>query len=159
MYQIKIKYNKDAKHIIKATAGSQYDCFAYDIVILPHKANQVHASKWTTYMYPNEILRISLGFQLEMPDDIEAILRSRSGLASEGIVLANGIGTIDSDYRGDVIAMLYSTSHRRFDKQISCGDKICQLAFQKKPEIELVTETESLSDTKRDTGGFGSTGK
>ena len=152
-YKIKIKYLEGAKKIEKATIGSQWDCFAFSV-----KNETAIGDSWQKAVYPNEIIKISLGFMLEMPDNMEAILRPRSGLATEGIVLANGIGTIDSDYRGEVTAILYSTSLNRFEQTIKKGEKICQLAFQEKPQIELI-EVDELSETKRGTGGFGSTGK
>lgn len=100
-------------------------------------------------------LKISLGFKIEVPPGSAALLLPRSGLGSKGIVLANGTGVIDSDYRGEVFAVIQNNSCDPF--VVVQGDRICQMLITlvQTPEIELVSE---LSETVRGTGGFGSTG-
>lgn len=100
---------------------------------------------------------VPTGLYLEVPKGYEAQVRARSGLAlNSGITLANGIGTIDSDYRGEVGVILVNLSN--FDYQIKRGHRIAQLVFTKYEEVELQVE-EILEDTERGAGGFGHTGK
>jgi dUTP pyrophosphatase len=95
------------------------------------------------------------GLYLEIPEGYEAQVRSRSGLAAQGIVVANSPGTIDSDYRGEVCVLLHNLSS--YDYTVAAGDRIAQLVFAPVIQVEL-EEVSELSDTERGTGGFGSTG-
>lgn len=88
--------------------------------------------------------------------DVVAVVAARSGLAvKRGITLSNGIGVIDSDYRGEIQVGLLNISGEDFT--LSDGDRIAQLMFLPvlTPPLEVV---DSLDDTGRGTGGFGSTG-
>lgn len=99
---------------------------------------------------------IPTGIKIELPEGFEAQVRARSGLAiKNGITLSNCIGTIDEDYRGEVCVGLINLSKENFT--IKRGDRIAQMLVSPvvKAEIELV---ESLSETSRASGGFGSTG-
>ena len=88
--------------------------------------------------------------------DVVAIVAARSGLAvKSGICLANGIGVIDSDYRGEISVGLLNTSDKEF--VVSRGDRIAQLMFMPVLQATLV-EALSLDETARGAGGFGSTG-
>jgi dUTP pyrophosphatase len=85
-----------------------------------------------------------------------AIIAARSGLAvKHGIALSNGIGVIDSDYRGEIQVGLINTSGQEF--RINDGDRIAQLMFIPVFHAKLI-EAEELDDTRRGAGGFGSTG-
>lgn len=100
---------------------------------------------------------IPTGLFLEIPAGLEAQVRPRSGLAlKSGITVLNSPGTIDSDYRGEVGVILINLSQETFT--IQPGDRIAQLVIAKH-ERAAWTETESLTETDRGTGGFGSTGK
>ena len=103
---------------------------------------------------PNERKLIPLGFAVELPKGYEMVIRPRSGMTKNGIDI--GIGTIDYDYRGEVMACLINN----FSKVISVENetRICQLAIRQVPEIEFEI-VDKLSETKRGAGGFGSTGK
>lgn len=103
---------------------------------------------------PNERKLIPLGFAVELPKGYEMVVRPRSGMTKNGIDI--GIGTIDYDYRGEVMACLINN----FSKAISVENetRICQLAIRQVPEIEFEV-VDKLSETKRGAGGFGSTGK
>ena len=104
----------------------------------------------------NSRLLISTGLHIEIPRGYEAQIRPRSGLAlKSGITLMNAVGTIDSDSRGVVGVMLYNAGERDFI--ILHGGRIAQMVISPVEEtgFELV---ESLSQTDRDIGGFGSTG-
>ncbi|WP_276906542.1 dUTP diphosphatase [Peptoniphilus duerdenii] len=103
-----------------------------------------------------EIELVPTGIFVEIPEGYEGQVRARSGLALKyGISLPNGIGTIDSDYRGELKVILIN--HGKEDFVIKNGDRIAQIVFIKyeKAELEIV---ESLENTERSEGGFGSTG-
>ncbi|MBE6629639.1 MAG: dUTP diphosphatase [Ruminococcaceae bacterium] len=88
--------------------------------------------------------------------NVVAILAARSGLAvKSGINLANGIGVIDSDYRGEICVGLYNSSNVPFT--VNRGDRIAQLMFMPVYTANLI-EAETLDETARGAGGFGSTG-
>ena len=98
--------------------------------------------------------KIPLGFAIELPVGYEAVIRPRSGLSSEKIDCV--IGTIDSDYRGEVMANIVNNDEMPFF--VNNGDRICQMAIREAPKVRF-TVVDKLSDTTRGTGGFGSTGK
>ena len=88
--------------------------------------------------------------------NVVAIVAARSGLAiKHGIALSNGIGVIDSDYRGEVCVGLINQSDKAFS--IERGDRIAQLMFMPVLTANLIA-AESLDETERGEGGFGSTG-
>lgn len=106
---------------------------------------------------PKEQKLVKTGIYLELPKEIEAQIRSRSGLAlKHGVEVLNSPGTIDPDYRGEVGVILINHSPTPY--YVSLGDKIAQMVFSevKKPNIIPVRK---LSETERGKGGFGSTGK
>ncbi len=105
---------------------------------------------------PMERILIPTGISVELPEGYEAQVRARSGLAiKHGISLVNGIGTIDSDYRGEIKVILINLGDKEFT--ISNGDRIAQMVFirHEQAEFELVEE---LNETERGSGGFGHTG-
>ncbi len=99
---------------------------------------------------------VPTGLILELPEGFEAQVRPRSGLAfKHGITCLNTPGTIDSDYRGEVQVLLVNLSEDAFD--IARGMRIAQMVVA--PVVQVRIEERSLaSETKRGTGGFGSTG-
>lgn len=105
---------------------------------------------------PMERKLISTGLFIELPEGYEAQVRARSGLAiKHGISLVNGIGTIDSDYRGEIKVVLINLGNEDFT--INSGDRIAQMVFIKHEQAEFEL-TEQLQDTERGAGGFGHTG-
>lgn len=102
---------------------------------------------------PGERKRIPLGFRLELPEHLEAVIRPRSGLSASGVDCT--VGTIDSDYRGEVCAVLVNNTEKEFTVR-NC-ERICLLAVREIPEVEIDIVDE-LSETARGSGGFGSTG-
>lgn len=96
---------------------------------------------------------VPLGFSLELPVGYEATVRPRSGLSKKGIDIS--IGTIDSNYRGEVMACVINNSGNTF--VVAEGDRICQLAIREVPEIKWDI-VEKLSESNRGTNGFGSSG-
>lgn len=99
---------------------------------------------------------IPTGLFIEIPKGYEGQIRARSGLAiKHGISLVNGIGTIDSDYRGELKIAIVNISNEPFT--INNGDRVAQLVINKYERVELV-EVETIDETERGSGGFGSTG-
>lgn len=96
---------------------------------------------------------VSLGVALELPEGYEAVIRPRSGLSLKGI--DECIGTIDSNYRGEIKACIVNNTDSAF--HVKDGDRICQLAIRKTESIEFV-ECAELSETVRGDSGFGSSG-
>ena len=105
---------------------------------------------------PMQRAAVSTGLQLELPEGYEGQVRPRSGLALKaGLTCLNSPGTIDSDYRGEVKVLLVNLSTEL--AKIRRGDRIAQLVIAPVCRATLV-EVESLSDSTRGSGGFGSTG-
>lgn len=105
---------------------------------------------------PGELTLIPTGIRLAIPEGYEGQIRPRSGLAlNHRIVIPNTPGTIDSDYRGEILVMLLNMGTEPFS--LSFGDRIAQLVFVPvaRAKFEPVKE---LDQTKRGAGGFGSTG-
>ncbi|SDT30497.1 dUTP pyrophosphatase [Maribacter dokdonensis] len=99
---------------------------------------------------------IPTGLFIELPVGIEAQVRPRSGLAAKkGITVLNAPGTIDADYRGEVGVILVNLSNEDF--VIENGERIAQMVIAKHERAEW-NQVESLSETARGEGGFGSTG-
>lgn len=106
---------------------------------------------------PLERFLIPTGIRIELPSGYEAQIRPRSGLSiKHGISLINCVGTIDEDYRGEVKVGVVNLSNEEYT--IKRGERIAQMiiASVTKADLEIV---ESLSETQRGEGGFGSTGK
>ena len=99
---------------------------------------------------------VPTGFAMAIPHGFEAQIRPRSGLALEhGIGLVNAPGTVDSDYRGEIKIILINFGHEDFE--ISRGMRIAQMIIA--PVLQVaIKPVESLDDTARGAGGFGSTG-
>ena len=100
---------------------------------------------------------IPTGIYLALPKGTEAQVRPRSGLAAKfGISVLNAPGTIDADYRGEVKVILVNLSNEPFT--INPGERIAQLVLARYERIEW-DEVETLAETCRGEGGFGSTGR
>jgi dUTP pyrophosphatase len=99
---------------------------------------------------------IPTGLYIELPIGYEAQVRPRSGLAlKKGITVLNSPGTVDADYRGEVGVILVNISNEEF--VVNDGERIAQMVIAKHERAEWEL-TESLSETDRGAGGFGSTG-
>ena len=106
---------------------------------------------------PNSSELIPTGLQVAIPEELEIQIRPRSGLAAkESIGVLNSPGTIDSDYRGELKIILFN--HGKEDFIINNGDRIAQMVLVPIIKMEF-EEVDSLPDTVRGQGGFGSTGK
>lgn len=105
---------------------------------------------------PGERAAIATGLQLAIPEGFEVQVRPRSGLAlRHGLTVANAPGTIDSDYRGEVKVLLVNLGQEPVT--ISRGERIAQLVFAPVTRARLVP-VDTLPETARGSGGFGSTG-
>ncbi|MDR3201503.1 MAG: dUTP diphosphatase [Spirochaetales bacterium] len=105
---------------------------------------------------PGEYALIPTGVSLAIPEGMEGQVRPRSGLALKyGVTVLNAPGTIDSDYRGEIKVMLIN--HGKAPFAVSPGDRIAQIVFAPVHRAEIFRAQE-LPDSRRGTGGFGSTG-
>lgn len=138
---IKIKKIKDGKlPTYESDGAAGADCYA--------------RIEETVMLQAGKVMMIPLGFAVEIPEGYEMQIRPRSGLARKnGITVITG--TIDSDYRGEVGAIVLNTENKSFE--INPGDRIAQAVVAPVIKANWI-ETEELSETKRGTGGFGSTG-
>ena len=101
-----------------------------------------------------ETKAVGTGLAFEFPPEFGALVEDRSGLALKGITTLAGV--IDPGYRGELRVVMTNLGSKPFD--INPGDRIAQLRIVRRIEAEF-TEAESLSETQRNTRGFGSTGK
>ncbi len=121
------------------------DDAAYDL----HSRTDLELEPMTSTLVPT-------GLFLELPVGYEAQIRPRSGLAlKHDIMLTNSPGTVDAGYRGEVGVIVYNGGKTPFP--VRRGDRIAQMVIAKLAEVEL-EEAETLSESQRGTGGFGSTG-
>jgi len=106
---------------------------------------------------PGGLWKIPTGLSVAIPNGYAGMIYARSGLASKmGLRPCNCVGVVDADYRGEVIVALYNDGYDW--AAVKHGDRIAQLVIQPVMNIDF-NETESLDETERGTGGFGSTGE
>ena len=106
---------------------------------------------------PLERTIVGTGLKIALPEGFEAQVRPRSGLAAKhGLTVLNSPGTIDADYRGEIGVILINLSNEKFT--VNQGERIAQLVIAKY-EQALWEPSDSLDETERGAGGFGSTGK
>lgn len=130
-----------------------------DNAVAPSKAHPTDAGfdlVATSRTYQGGCFVYGTGIALELPKDYAAFLFQRSSVSKMGLMLANCVGVIDSDYRGELIFKFRPLNDHPMLYNV--GDKIGQMVIQKLPHIEL-TETKEINKTERGDGGFGSTGK
>lgn len=105
---------------------------------------------------PGETRLVHTGIAMEIPTGLVGLIYARSGLASKkGLAPANKVGVIDSDYRGELMVALHN--HGAVDQTIEPGERIAQLVLAPYLAADF-SVVDSLDDTARGTGGFGSTG-
>ena len=107
---------------------------------------------------PMERVKVPAGFAISLPGpEYVALIFARSGLGiKSGITLPNCVGVIDSDYRGEIIVALTNLSKEAYT--IQPGDRVAQLVIMPVAQANI-TVTDTLDDTERGAGGFGSTGR
>ncbi len=114
-------------------------------------------SKEPIHLESLERCLVKTGLFIELPFGVEAQVRPRSGLAlKKGITVLNSPGTIDADYRGEIGVILVNLSKETFT--INSGDRIAQLVLAQHEQAEW-QEEDTLTETQRGEGGFGSTGQ
>ena len=117
-----------------------------------HSVERVEVKKGTTEMLPT-------GLVLAIPPGWEGQVRCRSGLGKRGLILPNGVGTIDADYRGELMVLAHWIGEAD-SFVVEKGERIGQLLLKRVPDIRFIeVEREELDDTERGAGGFGSTGR
>ena len=141
--QIKIKLYENCQDLVPRKAHS--DDAAYDL-----------HSRCDIQLIPGRSTLVPSGVFIELPPGYEAQIRPRSGLAlKHDLMLTNSPGTIDAGYRGEIGIIMYNAGKEIF--QISRGDRIAQMVICRLPDVELI-ESDSLEDSVRGAGGFGSSG-
>lgn len=141
-----MKIKKLNDNAIIPTRGSEYSA-GYDLY-----------STENVVIEPHQTYLISTGWAIEIELGYFGAIFARSGLAAkEGLRPANCVGVIDSDYRGPVKVALHNDSE--LARSVTEGERIAQLIIIKYSPIEEFNIVEELEETKRDAGGFGSTGK
>ena len=144
--QIKIKkVNPNAKtptHGSEQAAGYDlYACLDVEKITIP----------------AHQTVKVPTGLSMAIPNGYFGAIFARSGLAAkEGLRPANCVGVVDSDYRGEFIVMLHNDTDE--PKTVSNHDRVAQLVIMPYMSVDF-EETDSLDDTQRGAGGFGSTGK
>ena len=108
-------------------------------------------------LQPGERRAVKTGLAFELPDGIEMQVRPRSGLAlRHGVTLPNAPGTIDPDYRGELLVIMHNLGATAVS--IARGERVAQLVFARY-ETPPLRETSELGESERGNGGFGSTGR
>lgn len=100
-------------------------------------------------------VRVPTGLAMEFAAGLDVQLRPRSGLSSTGVLVV--LGTVDSDYRGEVLVTMYTLPQRE-SHVVHDGDRIAQMVISRAEDVSIELAAE-LSATSRDTGGHGSTGR
>lgn len=143
----KVKIKKLNDKAIIPTSGSEYAA-GYDLYA---------CTNTPIVIAPHETVMIGTGLAIETPNGYASLIFARSGLASkQGLAPANKIGLVDSDFRGEVKVALHN--HSNIPQMINPMERIAQLVIMPYLPVEF-EETDELSETKRGSGGFGSTGK
>ena len=135
-----------------------------DRAILPTQGSAL-AAGWDMYALEDTVVPkgssvlIRTGWAAAIPKGWEGQLRCRSSLGKKGMIMPNGIGTIDADYRGEL--MVLATWIGEGDSfSINSGERVAQMLFAPVPKVTLIETTlDKLNETERGDGGFGSSGK
>lgn len=144
---IKVNFKKLNEKAVKPTYGTEfaagadlYACEGAEVTIAAGETKLIHT-----------------GISLEIPEGYAGLIYARSGIATKrGLAPANKVGVIDADYRGEIMVSLHN--HSAVEQTIADGERIAQLVITPFLAVEY-TETDTLSETVRGEGGFGSTGK
>lgn len=119
------------------------------------KLNECRAESGDWVISPGETVMLQTGLRIELLPGWEMQVRSRSGMAKHGLVVANSPGTIDSGYRGPCNVLLHNNTGAY--RVIKPGTRVAQLVLKRAPQADF-QRVEELSDSERGVGGFGSTG-
>ena len=142
----KVKFVKLNPNAIVPSYGTAFAAGA-DLYALPDGDIEIKAG---------ETVLIHTGIAMQIPNGYAGFIFARSGIATKrGLAPANKVGVIDSDYRGEIMVALHN--HSNTTQQIASGERVAQMVIM--PYITAdFTECETLDDTTRGEGGFGSTG-
>ena len=144
--KLKVKrLHPDAKLPTRATPGSA----CYDVYAIAN-----------TTVWNKKVARIHCGLAFAVPEGYFLEIRPRSGLAGRGLTIVNSPGTLDSDYRGELMILMFNVSPdpHSLGYGIKKGDRIAQIRLVPILGINF-EDVDGLDITERGTGGFGSTGK
>lgn len=143
----KVNFIKLDKRAIVPTYGSQCAAGA-DLYAL--------SDNETVKIEPHNTVLIHTGIAMQIPDGFAGMVFARSGIAlKRGLAPANKVGVIDSDYRGEIMVALHN--HSDIVQEIASGERVAQLVIMPYLRADFC-ECDSLEDTERNSGGFGSTG-
>ena len=149
---MKVKFKRLHESAIAPTKGSA-EAAGFDLY--------ASGEKEVYYVHKGYVTIIPTGIAVEIPKGYWGCIALRSSMGfKRGFSIPNGIGVIDSDYRGELKVAITNADLRNPEivSEIKSGERIAQLLILPLPEVELV-EADDLSDTERGTGGFGSTGR
>ena len=123
------------------------------------------AAGWDLYALEETVIErrksamIKTGLAVAIPEGWEGQIRCRSSLGKKGMIMPNGVGTIDSDYRGELMVLATWIGEGE-SFTVKAGERVAQLLFAPVPNVKIVeTEYDNLGQTERGKGGFGSSGK
>ena len=146
MINQKIKFIKLDSNATMPSYGTEFSAGA-DLYALPGQQIELK---------PNETTLVHTGIAMEIPEGYAGFVFARSGIATKrGLAPANKVGVIDSDYRGEIMVALHNHSDKI--QKIEDNERVAQLVIMPYLRAEFI-ESETLEDTKRASGGFGSTG-
>ncbi|MBV1928825.1 MAG: dUTP diphosphatase [Gammaproteobacteria bacterium] len=109
----------------------------------------------TYFIRPGGTVMVDLGLKIAVPKDWEMQVRSRSGMAKNGLVVSNSPGTIDSGYRGPCMVLLHNNTRQW--RAIAPGTRVAQFVLKRAPRAKFF-QVKNLNETERGEGGFGSSG-
>lgn len=140
-----LKIKKLAENAVIPTYGSEYAAGA-----------DLYSCEGELTFAPGETKMVHTGLAMQIPVGYVGLVYARSGIASKrGLAPANKVGVVDSDYRGEIMVALHN--HSSEPQTIAAGERIAQMVIAPYLTVNYV-ETDTLDDTDRGTGGFGSTG-
>ena len=146
------KYGTDGAACFDLQAYAAGEITKADAVVLNKHGISAHVE-----IHPGASMEFSTGLAFEIPEGFALMIYSRSGHGfRHGLRLANCVGIIDSDYRGEVVVSLRNDGARPYC--VNAGDRIAQAMLVPAPRFSFV-EVDELSETARGAGGFGSTGQ
>ncbi len=145
--KIKVQVKKTDPRAVLPTYGSLFAAGA-DLYLL---------SDGDVTIAPGETKLLHTGLSMAIPEGYAGLIYARSGLASKkGLAPANKVGVVDADYRGEIMVALHN--HSSLPATLENGERIAQMVITPFLAVDF-EESETLSDTARGAGGFGSTGK
>ncbi len=140
-----LKIKKLADNAVIPTYGSEYAAGA-----------DLYSCEGELTFAPGETKMVHTGLAMQIPVGYVGLVYARSGIASKrGLAPANKVGVVDSDYRGEIMVALHN--HSTEPQSIVAGERIAQMVIAPYLTVNYV-ETDTLDETDRGTGGFGSTG-